>query len=519
MSITSLADLNNLEAKIRLEISLHDLDEILVAVQQNFKNEEAFVFAAITLFAIRFAYPPIRKHEKAYQLAPQAFVKIYHLVKTYILAEPSTLSASVNINYRGSTLIPTLLRIVGNQFNFNTEFWGQYSRTLSLFLEMPKKVKSLRNSPEFDIRYAFQELNQVSIEDFIHVGFVAFTAASDKKLITGGYFQKAKDQGFRLPKDEIIELTLNKLAADQYQMRERYEEYKQFNRLYAIYDFNPLFIFPFIRPWIKTVRTSLDEDRLIAPIPNLILYRLSVGIYHQLFAAHKQNFSRYFGFLFEKYVGEILINCVEANQIISEEEIRKTYPEKKGKVPDWIIVEGNEAILIECKATGFNGEALATGDEKAIDNSISQIKKGLVQLHEFKDACQRKTKGLEKLASVSKFHLRVVTYETFYLINGTDFKDIINSEIFSTLNNKGISLTDWHILSIDELERIQPHTKQGILFNEIMEMIKLNLFNDVIETLHEKTKKTFENSFLMKEHEKMFKNLGLLELMKIHGDL
>ena len=36
MSITNLTDLQNLEGRIRLEVSQHDLDEILVAVQQNF---------------------------------------------------------------------------------------------------------------------------------------------------------------------------------------------------------------------------------------------------------------------------------------------------------------------------------------------------------------------------------------------------------------------------------------------------------------------------------------------------
>lgn len=518
MNITSLTDLQNLEARIRLEFSKHDLDEVLVAVQQNFKDEEAFVFASITLFAIRFSHPPLQKHEKAYQLTPIIFEKIYQLVKTYVLAEPSTISPSANTNYKDSTLIPMLLRLVGNQFNFGIGFWGQYARTLSLFLEIPKKIKSLHTSQDFDIKDAFQQLNGFSIEDFIYTGFVAFTAASNKRLITGGYFQKAKSDGFKLPKNEIIELILDKLAADQFQMRELYEQYKQPNQLYGMYDFNPLFVFPFVRPWIKTARTLLDEDRLIAPIPNLILYRLSEGIYQQLFNSYRDKFANYFGFLFEKYVGEVLKHCVKENQIISEEEIRKTYPDNKGKVPDWVIIEDNVATLIECKATGFNRKALATGDATAIDNSIFQIKKGLTQLHEFKDACQKKTKGLEKLALASKFNLRVVTYETFYLINSTLFKDTIDSELSLELKKKNISLTDWRVLSIDELERIQPHTKQSISFNEIMEMIDNRIFNEVIKELHKQTNKTFEDSFLMKEQEKMFEKLGLLELMRMNGN-
>lgn len=509
MNINNLTDLENLEARIQIELSQHDLDEVLVAVEEAVKDKEAFVLAAISLFSIRFSRSPIIRTQKAFRISPQIFNQIYHLVKMYVLAEPSTLDTSANTGYKGSTLISTLLRITGNQFNFNIEFWGQYIRTLFLFIEMPQKVKLLRNSPNFDIEAEFRELNQVSIKDFIYIGFVAYTAASTKGKFTGEYFQKAKSQGFKLPSDEIIELTLNQLAADQYQMRELYKKYKQPNRLYAAYDFNPLFVFPFIRPWIKTSNITLDEDRLIAPVPNLILYRLSEGIYHQLFSVYRDKFSRYFGFLFERYVGEILNNCVDSNQIISEEEIRKTYPEGKGKAPDWIIIVDDTATFVECKATGYNREALATSSEKAVDNSISQIKKGLIQLHEFKDACQKKIKGLEKFASISNFNLRVITYEPFYLINSTFFREIINSEVSPELSGKGISISDWHILSVDELERVQPHTKQGISFNEIIEMLKVMHLNDVIEKLHEQTKKTFEDSFLMVEHEKMFKNLGL----------
>jgi hypothetical protein len=509
MNVNNLTDLENLEARIRIELSNHDLDEVLVAVRESAKDKEAFVLAAISLFSIRFSLPPIIKTQKAFRVSDERFNQIYHLVKSFVLAEPVTLSSSANTSYKGSTLISTLLRIAGNQFNFNIEFWGQFARTLFLYVEMPQRIKSFRNVPNFDIETSFQKLNQVSIKDFIHIGFVAYVAADRAGNFTGGYFQKAKLQGFKLPNDEIIELTLNQLAADQYQMRELYEKYKQPNRLYAAYDFNPLFVFPFVRPWIKTSYTSLNEDRLIAPVPNLVLYRSSEGIYQQLFNKYGEDFARYFGFLFENYVGEILSNCVESSQIISAADVRKTYHEKHGKVPDWIIIGDDTATLIECKAVGFNRKALATSDEKAIDYSISPILKGLIQLHEFANAIQKKQKGLERFSSISKFNLRVITYESFHLINSFIFRDIINAEIAPKLAAKSITISDWHVLSINELERVQPHMKQGISFNKIIDMLKVMEFNKVIEELHAQTHKTFEDSFLMVKHKEIFKDLGL----------
>lgn len=509
MNITNITDLENLEAKISVELKEYDLDEVLIAVHESRNDKPAFVLAGVCLFGIRFSLPPILKRQKSFRIEQKKFNYICHLVTTYLLADSSTLDSSANTEYKGSTLISIMLRLAGNQFNFNVEFWGQFARTLYLYIEMPKKVNSLRNIPVFDIETSFKELNEVSLKEFIHIGFVAFTAAHSKAGFTGGYFQNAKLQGFKLPNDEIIELTLNKIAADQYQLRELYEKYKQPNRLYAPYDFNPLFEFPFVRPWIKTANTSLDDDRIIAPVPNLILYRLSEGIYKQLFNKHRDNFSRYFGFLFEQYVGEILSNSVEPNQIISEIELRKTYSEKKGKVPDWIVIVDDTATFFECKATGFSRKALATSDQDAIDYSVSQIKKGLKQLHEFKDACLKKTKGLERLSTITNFNLRVVTYEPFYLINSTFFRDIINSEIAPELTSKSINIEDWHILSTDELEKVQPHMRQGISFNEIIDKLKLKQFNDVIEELHNHTHKTFEDSFLMIKQKELFEDLGL----------
>ncbi len=509
MKINTLIDLENLEAKISLELRRYDLDEVLIAVHEARNDKRAFVLAGVCLFGIRYSLPPILKRQKSYRIEQKKFEYICHLVVNYLLTDPSTLDSSANTEYKGSTLISIMLRLAGNQFVFNVEFWGQFARTLYLYIEMPKKLESLKNIPFFDIESSFKELNKVSLEEFIHIGFVSFTAAHSISGITGGYFQKAKLQGFKLPDDETINLTLDKLAADQYQLRELYEECKQTNRLYAPYDFNPLLVFPFVRPWRKNSNTTLDEDRIIAPVPNLILYRFSEGIYHQLFSKHRDKFARYFGFLFEHYVGEILNNCVESNQIISESELRKTYPEKSGKVPDWIVIEGNTATFFECKATGFSRKALATSDEDAIDYSVSQVKKGLVQLHEFKDACDKKTRGLEKLAAITKFNLRVVTYEPFYLINSTPFRDIINSEIELGLSSKSISIQNWHILSTDELEKVQPHMNCGIPFNEIIDKLKTKEFNGLIEELHNETHKTFEDSFLMVKLNQLFKDLGL----------
>ena len=104
-------------------------------------------------------------------------------------------------------------------------------------------------------------------------------------------------------------------------------------------------------------------------------------------------FADYFGSLLQAYVGEILRNSVPSSTLTSEEAIRSTYPYDRGPVPDWIILEGNTAVLIECKSTRFSRAALATGSEDAIDSSLKQILKGLRQAIRFKKACQQRVRS------------------------------------------------------------------------------------------------------------------------------
>jgi hypothetical protein len=178
---------------------------------------------------------------------------------------------------------------------------------------------------------------------------------------------------------------------------------------------------------------------MIAPLPGLILTRLSEGIYHHLFDAYRQEFTQYFGSVFEAYVGEILNHSLGSARLLPEREIKRTY--KRGKLPDYVMVEGSSAILIECKAIGLQRKALAMADESSIDHSVSGIVEGLIQLHEFKNAWEAGAPGLEALSKCSEVKFLIVTLEPFYLANSVPFKELIEKKLQSELHKKGIRLS------------------------------------------------------------------------------
>lgn len=215
-----------------------------------------------------------------------------------------------------------------------------------------------------------------------------------------------------------------------------------------MHDFNPLFVYPIVRPWPKRNTTTLDEDRMIAPLPNLILSRLSDGIYNQLFDVHRDKFSRYFGPVFEAYVGEVLQKAISSGKLLTEADIKRVH--RRGKIPDYVVIDGSKAILIECKATGFRRKAFATADAVSIDQSISRIVEGLIQLHEFKNACDNHALGLNDLVKCQEYRFVIVTFEPFYIINSVPFKEIVEKLVSQKLGLEKIVLSSWYVFGVDD---------------------------------------------------------------------
>jgi hypothetical protein len=512
MGVNNLQDLQELEARIRQKIKQYELDDFLGTLLLSSQNLNPFVIAGMTLFGIRFALPPIKRYAAVKHIPANEFNLIADWVAQYLLTDPTSFHPPIESKYHNSTLIPVVLRHVGNQFPFAQTFWGQGGRSFYLFKEIPNTLKITDN--RFDLNTAFAELYGVTLDDFIAVGYVAFSAANANRSkgrvgFSRGYFQNARENGMTLPDDEIVNAVMDKLAADQWQMRDKYEEYKQPDRNYAAYDYNPLFIYPIVRPWIKSPMTSADEDRFVAPLPEMILTRLSSGVYEELAYNFKTSFPKYFGHIFEEYVGEVLRHCVAPSTLISGGEIRGTYSGRKGKAPDWFVIEGDTAILVECKAVGYPRKAVATGDEKRIDWTIDKVAEGLVQLHEFKEACVTKENGLERFSTCKEYKLLLVTYESIYLSNSVPLREALEHKVSSSLAPKGLSMSPWVIWSVDELEKLQPHLNAGISVGDTLDRYNPSDFNQLIDHLHAKTGRTFEDSFLAEKEQEIYKSLGI----------
>ncbi len=509
MIISSAEDLSNAEMAIGIQIGRHSLDSIFASIRTYSASLPPFVQAAVAHFAVRHARAPGQRTAQLHAVPWHEFERIARLVTNYVLADPATFTNPDQPEFSGSTIFPVLLRIVGNQAPFDALWSGQYARSLVLYRDIPARLDGRSKMARFDVNAAFAALNGASIQDFLDISLATFVAASQNFGFSSGWFTKARDEGLRLPNDEVIRHVLNNLAADQAEMQTFSAAYQQRDRRFAAYDFNPLFVRPLIRPWPLTGSTTFDDDRFIAPLPELILTRLSEGIYHQLFQAHREPFSQYFGHLFEEYVGLLLRESVAGAELISESEIRRSYGERRGKVPDWIVVAGDKAVFLECKAAGYSRRALATADATAVEQSLAPVITGLTQLQEFRSACLSKAPGLERFHNLVGIECVVVTFEPFYLANSGPGRELIVEGVQERLAVTGFPVAPWYVLSVEELELLQPHAAAGISLHSIIRRLREHPAGDVLRQISEESGASRENSYVYSLEEEFYARLGL----------
>lgn len=505
MEILSLSDLENLESQIAKKLSKHKLGDVLRSLYSLKEDQtiQPFMIAGLSLLAARFCLP-----SKSSQLIRYFDIRpLVDLSNNYYLSDPTIFDKDLHNEFVDSNPIFMMLRIVSNQFPFNPGLFSQFSRPMWLFHEIPNQLRSSPSIPLFDFESKFYSLTGVHVIDFVTTGFVLSAAAHHNFTFSQSYLTKARQQGINIPDNFETQKILNHLVADKPMLVDMYERRKNKDRRFRMYDFNPLLSYPLIKPCDDKGFARTKKDFLHAPVPELIGSRISTGIFYQIYNEYSTEFSGYFGHVFEKYVGLVLNNSITSETLISEVDIREFYPTSKGKAPDWILIDGKSLVLFECKATRFSRAAQAIASERDINDSLAQVKKGLMQLHSFIRACGNNIPELKRFHDCTEFRPIFVSLEPLYLINSFFFREHINT----LLADEGITGFDWQILSIDELEVLQPHLAGGFRLSKVLDSLKQTTFNNVLQDLASQTNKTFGDSFLYEKQKELYQRLGISE--------
>lgn len=503
MNIKSYEQLKKFERRVIQLIPRYPLDALLIGIRESNNRFEPFVMAGICLFAIRCCAPG-PKIEKVQTIRQRDLEKIAHLITQYLIADPVVFDKTEKEKFHSSNPVYRVLRLIGNQFPYSVNLFGQHAQPYMLFHKIPNILKEDCSEYTMDIESAFYNLSAFSISDFIDVCFITHSVALKNNYFTRAYLEKSREH-MNVPDEFTFTKVMNSITGDPLKLTAYYTKFRNKNRKYRMYDFNPLFLYPIIRPWKHDNSISYTKDRMIAPTPELIAYRMSTGVYYQLFNEYKTSFSDSFGLVFEHYIGWLLKESYPEQNIWTEKALRKIYPDELGQISDFVVLESESVVLIECKATKFTRAALVTGEEHYVDDSLKQVIKGLIQLAKFKKAFINGYPSLQAFHKFKKITPILITLEPLYMINSELFRSVIDTE----LSKEGISAFDWTILSLKELEALQPFIKGGITLNEVTDRLKNNSLNDVLSKLNEDSHKSYVDSCLYQIQEEMYERIGI----------
>lgn len=474
--IKSPDDARKIDTYIKTQLSKYKLDGLLLKIhdefiERNYPDYKNFVFAALAKHVLLNC----RMHGEIGSITEEDFEDLLRMTLEYEIYEPKIHEEFKTNPKNGAASY--LLRINGKQLQWDKNIYFMLSRTLYIYEELindpsaPEFIKGIVGSK-------FRELFGISLHDFIKICAVLWAGSKSRK---GGlrrdYFDNARSRGMAVPNDEIVKTGLRLIICDPLQFKN--------NKLFKKYGINPLLNYPLVRLWENSESEEPFDDKFIAPIPNLIVYRITIGLYYQLYNIYGNKFSSNFGDLFQLYISKIIDGYSLPDLVISENDLESYFSTsgKKGGLtrrPDWVIFTKNGIILLECKAAHYTQDTFLHGIDAKDTGWLNQITKSLDQFAKFEHQLPQLCKKLGRNHKELKIQRVIVSFEPLWGLKKGPLREFVD----------GKRARDWVILSSEEMEIIQPYIAKGYDLWSFLSKYKDASYNDLINIVSEMKSET-----------------------------
>jgi hypothetical protein len=500
--INSIQDFLRLDLRINRRLKYYNLRSFLIKIHdmllENNELDEQFPFTAgimskyvILESDISSGWSPVFDEE---------FLYFFNMILSCSLYDPEF---EIKTQHNEEDFASLILRKIGS-LRWNIRPHNMWGRTFYIYEELIRK-NGTPNLIRDIVNTKFEEKFGLPIFDFIKLGFIAFCWSRQPGCMNREYFETARRQKISIPEKNIILTFLKYISVSPQTFREMCADDANLENHLKTYEFNPLLKYPLIRFSHNHDKIEAKYDDFIAPIPSLLTYRFTTGLYHQLFNAFGNNFSDSFGLHFEHYVEDLLNWYHLSGRIVPEREIRLIIPSpKKGQnigIPDWIIFCEEGVILLECKATKFSQEIFEHGLDASdpAKGCIRQLNKGINQLKNFEQYIPKIMKKFGITYRNLPIQKVIVTFEPLVALNKGPLREWIEIE-------QG-DKKDCTIIWIWYLEEIQPYIAKGAsLWSFLIDFTELK-FDEIIKTLQSETGARYSDSVLSKYEDKLYDEL------------
>ena len=345
---------------------------------------------------------------------------------------------------------------------FYQQLTGQQRIKLQAYGSASLLYEEAGRDSKYNIPNEFQKITGLSIKDFMQLGMVLSSARQGPYKTRGtlnqSWIDKGIEVGIEVLNKDRVQSFLNAVSCDyeKFRITAEQDHFKVPANNYILYEFNPLVKYPFIK---------IHHERWVAPNPDLVIDRVTSGIYYELLDKDGKSFTDNFGSIFEKYVGNLISSVYPKEKILREKEYGDKRNRKKGPA-DWTILDDSCAILIECKSFAPSlriksiasqmdiekySEKIVTAVEQ-VYNHLNEIKNGRIDLKEFQS---------------DDYRIVVLTLARLQAVNTIFFKSII----IDHLRERGITKPSFVVLSLQELENYLSLVERGISFSKLIERI------------------------------------------------
>lgn len=340
-----------------------------------------------------------------------------------------------SVNPGGPKVDPysTLIRTAWEQFAYQEHLAPIIPRAKLLLIDGNREL----SDRPFDLEADWFDKTGIDIERFMVIGFGYFAGSLAHSSLARYFADRGHLEG-KITQEEC-EKFLQRTAATYEQFRELSREYAVLNELYIKTEFNVLNKRPLI---------AID-DEIIAPVPRLLAWRISEGLYFDLMDIfHKPEgnpFLDYFGKLFEHYVGRLLKWTFGEERVIHEPVYGKG--EKRG--PDWIVLDGDTAMLFECRSSRLRLDSKVFGQREDLLKDTERIFLDTLRKYPGKIAeLQGGSLGVD-ISTVHRCEAIIVTYDALFV--ESYFRDLARQDF----DKRGLTpFEDYHVMSIVDLEAL-----------------------------------------------------------------
>lgn len=393
---------------------------LFTAWQLAFLAQEALVFASDTSLK-KFEPADLVKAIELYEKLPDPIE----------IADPDT---NPDEHFRA------IIRLANLQYPSQEKWFFELARTAILLIDLPKVVTKM---PKLVISDLSEAITGLKIDEIIRIGLLITAATQIKPAPIVDLETLSKSTIPRLEKELKINTLRNFAKAfgtKKEILRVRYNS-RQILCGYEKFAFNQLRVNPLIH---------YCHDKYYLPCHMYLIERITRGMYFALadsvnLGAGRNDFRTKFGYLFEAYVGEQLKQNLDDCMILPE----LIYADGR-RSPDWILVKGNQAVLIECKSSQLSISAKTYAEGEFLRKDAEKIFiKSKRQIYDFIDYIEIHPDDIPELKGVTHMFGLIICYVPLYHANSI-YRTMFGKEIGPKPNK----LVDCQFAGIGEFEDI-----------------------------------------------------------------